>query len=188
MSSGLRCCDAAALSCCGVPGLSRSSRRRGPRPVRWNDCRERHRVHRGWSGKEALTANLEQFVAPMLNLSDDELAEVLRSMFGPAVSGELGDYAVACVRHSVRQGIVGWRDDTLTQARPWGLDLDRINVPVSIWHGVGDRNVGVEHAVWLSEHIPGAQLNVVAGEYHISLITRVDTVLQDLLERAGLSM
>jgi pimeloyl-ACP methyl ester carboxylesterase len=139
-------------------------------------------------GKEALTTNLEQFVAPMLNLSDDELAEALRSMFGPAVSGELGDYAVACVRHSVRQGIVGWRDDTLTQARPWGFDLDRINVPVSIWHGAGDRNVGVEHAVWLSEHIPGAQLHVVAGEDHISLITRVDTVLQDLLERAGLSM
>jgi hypothetical protein len=28
----------------------------------------------------------------------------------------------------------------------------------------------------------------IGGEDHISLITRVDTVLQDLLERAGLSM
>lgn len=82
----------------------------------------------------------------MLGLTDDQLADALRGMFGPALTGELGDYAVACMRHSVRQGVIGWRDDTLAQTQPWGFDLDRIRVPVSIWHGSDDRNVGTEHA------------------------------------------
>ena len=138
-------------------------------------------------GREALTATLEQFVAPMLGLTDDQLLEALRGMFGPALSGELGAYAVACMRHSMHQGVIGWRDDTFAQVQPWGFDLDQIRVPVSIWHGADDRNVGTEHAEWLSQHIPGAQLHIIEGEGHVSLIMRIDEVLDDLLQRAGLT-
>jgi hypothetical protein len=49
----------------------------------------------------------------MLGLTDDRLLEALCGMFGPALTGELGNYAVARMRHSIRQGVVGWRDDTL---------------------------------------------------------------------------
>jgi pimeloyl-ACP methyl ester carboxylesterase len=136
-------------------------------------------------GKEALTANLQQFMAPMLGLNDDQLLQALRGMFGPALTGELGDYAVACMRHSVRQGVVGWRDDTLAQVQPWGFDLDQIRAPVSIWHGADDRNVGTEHAMWLSQHIPGAQLHIVEGEGHVSIIRRIGEVLDDMVQRAG---
>ena len=122
----------------------------------------------------------------MLGLTDDRLLEALRGMFGPALTGELGDYAVACMRHSIRQGVVGWRDDTLAQVRPWGFNLDQIRVQVSIWHGAEDGNVGTEHAVWLSEHIPGARLRIAEGEGHVSLILRIDKVLDDLLQRAEL--
>ncbi|HEY6684681.1 MAG TPA: alpha/beta fold hydrolase [Propionibacteriaceae bacterium] len=138
-------------------------------------------------GREALTATLEQFIAPMLGLTDDQLLEALRGMFGPALSGELGEYAVACMRHSVHQGVIGWRDDTLAQVQPWGFDLDQIRVPVSIWHGADDRNVGTEHAEWLSQHIPGAQLHILEGEGHVSLILRIAEVLDDLLEQGRLA-
>ena len=90
------------------------------------------------------------------------------------------------MRHSMHQGVIGWRDDTLAQVQPWGFDLDQIRVPVSIWHGADDRNVGTEHAEWLSQHIPGAQLHIIEGEGHVSLILRIDEVLDDLLQRAGL--
>src|SRR4029453_16625050 len=43
----------------------------------------------------------------------------------------------------------------------------QIRVPVSIWHGADDRNVGIEHAMWLSQHIPGAQLHIIEGEGHV---------------------
>jgi pimeloyl-ACP methyl ester carboxylesterase len=134
---------------------------------------ERRRVRRRRQGEEALKAKLEQFVAPMLGLTDDRLLEALRGMFGPALTGELGDHAVACMRHSIHQGVVGWRDDTLAQVRPWGFNLDQIRVPVSIWHGAEDGNVGTEHAVWLSEHIPATRLRIAEGEGRVSLILRI---------------
>jgi pimeloyl-ACP methyl ester carboxylesterase len=67
------------------------------------------------------------------------------------------------------------------------FELDQIRVPVSIWHGADDRNVGIEHAMWLSQHIPGAQLHIIEGEGHVSLIMRIDEVLDDLRRRAGLT-
>jgi pimeloyl-ACP methyl ester carboxylesterase len=136
-------------------------------------------------GAEEVAAHLEEFVAPMIGASDAQLAEALRMMFGPSVSGELADYAVACMRHSVHQGLVGWRDDNYSQIHPWGFELSGIRVPMSIWHGTEDANVAPGHAVWLSEHVPGARLHLVDGADHISIILAVDDILDELLELAG---
>lgn len=66
-------------------------------------------------GEEALAAHLEDFVAPMVDASDAEVAEALRGMFGPSITGELADYAVACMRHSIHKG--SW--DGATTTSPW---------------------------------------------------------------------
>jgi CubicO group peptidase (beta-lactamase class C family) len=63
----------------------------------------------------------------------------------------------------------------------------QLRVPVSVWHGADDRNVSAEHAMWLSQHIPGAQLHIVEGEGHVSLIMRIEEVLDDMLQRAGVA-
>lgn len=139
-------------------------------------------------GEEEIIAHLEEFVAPMIGAPDDQVAEALRMMFGPSISGELADYAVACMRHSVHQGVVGWRHDNLSHIRPWGFDLSSIWVPMSIWHGIEDANLAPAQAVWLSEHVPGARLHLVEGADHISIISSVNDILDELLELAGLRL
>ena len=144
-------------------------------------------------GAEALTPFLEQRLAPLRSATDDQIVQALGAELGPvdqaALTGELGAYLAACMRHSVDQGVVGWRDDTLTYTtRPWGFALGRIRVPVSVWHGTADGNLGSVHGVWLGEHVPGARLHLVEGEGHISLITRIDQVLDDLVGQARLQL
>ena len=91
--------------------------------------------------KDAFTAVLEQQLAPLLDATDDQLREWFRNILAPPdqarLTGELGEYLVACMRHSVYQGVAGWRDDLLTYRRPWGFDVSRIGVPISVWHGTG---------------------------------------------------
>jgi pimeloyl-ACP methyl ester carboxylesterase len=57
-------------------------------------------------------------------------------------------YAEAC-----RRGAQGWIDDVLALRSPWGFDLEKIDVPVLIWHGQEDVFSPVSHARWLADHI-----------------------------------
>jgi pimeloyl-ACP methyl ester carboxylesterase len=137
-------------------------------------------------GKEAFTAVLEQQVAPLRSATDDQLLEWFRGTLAPvdnaALQGEFADYMTACIRHSMHQGVVGWRDDLFTYTRPWGFGLDRISLPVAVWHGTGDINLGSVHGVWFSEHVPGVRSHIIEGEGHISLFRSIDQVLDELLE------
>jgi hypothetical protein len=48
-------------------------------------------------------------------------------------------------------------DDDLALVRPWGFDLGRITVPVSVWFGGRDTRVPRIHAGWLLAHVPAAE-------------------------------
>ena len=141
-------------------------------------------------GPEAITAFLEAVAPGVFSASASGLIEEMSGLLPPvdraALTGEVGDYLAASMRHAGHQGIVGWRDDDLTHSRPWGFDVGDITVPVSVWQGTEDLMVPLGHAVWLSEHVAGASAHLVEGEGHLSLFTRVDTILDVLLERAGL--
>lgn len=59
---------------------------------------------------------------------------------------------------------------------------------MSIWHGTEDANLAPAHAVWLSERVPDARLHLVDGAYHISIILRIHSILDELLDLAGLPL
>ena len=65
------------------------------------------------------------------------------------------------------------------------LTVEEIAVPVRIWHGREDRTVPVTHGEWLAAHVPGARAHLLEDEGHLSLVARLDRVLDDLLEAAG---
>jgi pimeloyl-ACP methyl ester carboxylesterase len=89
------------------------------------------------------------------------------------------------LRRALSAGIAGWLDDDLAFVKPWGFELARIGVPVSIWQGAHDRMVPFAHGEWLAAHVPGARAHLYDDEGHISLTQQMPRILDDLVSRAG---
>jgi len=86
-------------------------------------------------------------------------------------------------RRSRMQGMVGWRDDGLALVAEWGLDEATVTTPVGIWHGAADRMVPPAHSGWLADRLPTADLHVIEGEGHFSLLRCLDEVVDELARR-----
>jgi len=64
-------------------------------------------------------------------------------------------------------------------ARPWGVPLGEITVPVRCWHGSGDTLVPLAHSEALCERLGNAQLTTWPGEGHLALIPHIGELLDD---------
>lgn len=143
-----------------------------------------------YDGPEAL----ERFLSTQtgyFSVTAEQVAQELGGLAPPVDraaldGGEIAEHLAASFRAAGRQGIVGWRDDDLTMIRPWGFDLGQITVPVAVWQGTEDTMVPFAHAEWLATHVKGARPQLVEGEGHLSLMKRMDVILDDLLDLAGL--
>jgi pimeloyl-ACP methyl ester carboxylesterase len=78
--------------------------------------------------------------------------------------------AVAFVKESMRQGAEGCLQDYRVFGSPWGFDLSEVTVPVQIWEGEEDNTGPPEYRELLLRHLPRAQLSLVPGEGHLSLL------------------
>jgi pimeloyl-ACP methyl ester carboxylesterase len=56
-----------------------------------------------------------------------------------------------------RQGARGPAHDYTLEVRPWGVPLEKIQVPVEIWHGDDDRLVSPEQSRILARYLPLAE-------------------------------
>lgn len=82
-----------------------------------------------------------------------------------------------------RQGARGPAHDYTLEARPWRVPLDRIRVPIEIWHGEDDRVVSPEQSRILARHLPHARTHFLPGEGHFSLFAHhADAFLQSALD------
>ena len=79
---------------------------------------------------------------------------------------------LAMLAETFAQGPAGAQVDSALVASAWGFDPADVRVPVHMWHGDTDENVPIEMARHLAERVPGAELTVVAGEGHLSLVHR----------------
>jgi pimeloyl-ACP methyl ester carboxylesterase len=81
-----------------------------------------------------------------------------------------------------RQGGRGPAHDLTLEARPWGVPLDAIEVPIEIWHGEDDRVVSPEQSRILARILPLATEHLVPGEGHFSLFARhAEEIMQSVL-------
>ena len=93
---------------------------------------------------------------------------------GPADQAILGreDFRrafAANVAEAFRQGSRGPAHDYTLEARPWGVPIDQIRVPIEIWHGEDDRLVSPQASRILAAALPGAITHFVPGEGHLLL-------------------
>jgi pimeloyl-ACP methyl ester carboxylesterase len=130
---------------------------------------------------ETLLADIERSDAE----AEDVLAQIgdlLSPVDVDAFAAGMGDYHLAGSRHGTRHGTDGWRDDDLAFVTPWGFDLAEIRVPVVLWHGRQDRAVPFAHGRWLVDHVPGSRGFLTEEDGHLSLITRPDVLVDELLD------
>jgi pimeloyl-ACP methyl ester carboxylesterase len=85
----------------------------------------------------------------------------------------------------VGASIEGWLDDDLAFLADWGFALDEISVPITIWQGRDDLMVPFSHGQWLAGHVPGAVAHLEDGEGHLSIGSRPERLLDELLALSG---
>ncbi len=86
-----------------------------------------------------------------------------------ALDGEWGWFG-SVVGPAVAGGPDPLIDDDLAYVDHWGCDPITITTPTLLIHGAEDLVVPNTHSEWLASRIPGAQLQILPGEGHISVL------------------
>lgn len=89
------------------------------------------------------------------------------------------------VRPAVAKGPDAAIDDDLAYVTPWGFDPATITAPVLLMHGSDDRVIPVGHGEWLAGRIRTAELRVLPGEGHISVLDSAGDAVDWLLRRVS---
>lgn len=98
-----------------------------------------------------------------------------------AIDGDFGRFLLSAWRIIGGYGLGGWLDDDDALFGDWGLEIGRVAVPVSVWQGSEDRMVPATHAGWLAKELPNAELHLLPGEGHLSLVARFGAILDALI-------
>lgn len=129
------------------------------------------------AGEAALRELLEDWAEDMREKkTGPEVAEDAESsrLYSPVdracFEGEYLDFVVKARLETASHGIDGWIDDDFAFFGDWGFDLAKVAAPVTIWQGGEDRIIPRAHAEWLAANVPGAHLNFLPEEGHISLL------------------
>ena len=93
-----------------------------------------------------------------------------------ALAGPWG-WFMTVVEPAVASGPAPLIDDDLAHVNPWGFDPASVTVPVMLLHGTADRMVPSAHAEWLAARIPDAELRLVPGAGHISVLAEAPAAL-----------
>jgi pimeloyl-ACP methyl ester carboxylesterase len=79
------------------------------------------------------------------------------------------------------QGVVGYVDDRIADGVGWiSFDVGAVRAPTIVLHGGDDSIVDVAQAGHTAAIVPGAQLRVVDGLGHLSIIGRIVATLPDV--------
>jgi pimeloyl-ACP methyl ester carboxylesterase len=93
--------------------------------------------------------------------------------------------AVASSQASFAQGVVGYADDRIADGRGWGsFALEAIRCPAIVLHGDADPLVPLAHGQHTAGIVPGARLEVHAGQGHFSIGNFILPALEALSGRA----
>ncbi len=79
------------------------------------------------------------------------------------------------------RGASGVVADYAAIAQPWGVDVESIAIPLTIFQGDADTMVPARHSEELAKRVPAARLVMWPGEGHLATITHVEEILDELI-------
>jgi pimeloyl-ACP methyl ester carboxylesterase len=88
---------------------------------------------------------------------------------------------MATVGEAFRNGVEGYAQDVVIQGQPWLFDPGSITAQVWIYHGEADTLTPVAHGRHTASLIPGCHLELWPDEGHLSIISRVPQLANDLV-------
>lgn len=141
-------------------------------------------------GERVLRPHLDEQRRDLLAASEAELVAALSTLLPEAdvrtLRGPAGPWLASTFHAALADGVDGWLDDDLAFVRPWGFDpASLVDVPVALWQGEEDLMVPAEHASWLADKIPHADLHLLARHGHVSLaVERAGEVVEALVAAA----
>lgn len=139
-------------------------------------------------GEAPLRAYLEKARREVLSTTPESLHQSMESLLPPVdrrvLTGDRAVAALASMTHGLRDGIDGWTDDDLAFAKPWGFDVDGIDVPVLVLQGGMDLMVPVAHGEWLAARSDRITSWLCPEEGHLSMDSKLAEVFEWLLEQA----
>ncbi len=90
----------------------------------------------------------------------------------------------ACLKSEVeafRPGLRGFAWDARLLTSPWGFSLDKIKVPVYLWHGSADNLTSLNMARFMAGQISNARLTICENEAHLLLFPHWEEILTQLI-------
>ena len=112
---------------------------------------------------------------------------MIRPSHRPTIEAFAGEWSWfgPIVRAGLEHGLGGLVDDDLAYVAPWGFDPERVVAPTLLVHGERDRIVPSAHSSWLAEHLPAAELRLLPGDGHISVLREAPAALEWLSQQAS---
>jgi len=93
--------------------------------------------------------------------------------------------SVAFMKEALRSGTRGVIADYQVFGDPWGFALEDVAIAVHVWQGSEDTLCPPGDPVLLAEHLPHAELTIVPGEGHVSLLrNQAPTILEPFVAAA----
>jgi pimeloyl-ACP methyl ester carboxylesterase len=89
-----------------------------------------------------------------------------------------------CIQSDVeafRQGLPGFAWEIHLITRPWGFSIDKIKVPVYLWHGTADDVTSIRMGQFMAKHIPNCKATFCEGEAHMLLVPHWEEILTALI-------
>ncbi len=96
---------------------------------------------------------------------------------------EIRNMCVESEIEAFRPGIEGLCWDAFVITHPWRFRLEKILVPVQLWHGSADRTTTPWMAEFMAGRIPNCHLTICPDEGHLLLIPHWEEALSSLITK-----
>lgn len=126
------------------------------------------------------------FQANAIKKKPEKFAKRIRSRVSEGDKSSIDEHVegiIKSLQEAFRQGVGGYYRDVVHASRPWHLELEKLSIPVFMWHGTDDRQVPISLARQFSKLIPECETHFISGSGHFLLGSGSKEVRSQLMDR-----